>query len=81
MEFSSQAVDLGLEAVCAFLSGSLGVDGVIQVALHGGDVGLHAACVACEDGDIKLDFSEAGGGLSQFILGIFEGSFRLWIEI
>ena len=78
MKFAGQSVDLGGETVGALLGSSLGVKGVIQIALHGGDVSLQTALVVGKDGDLELDFGEALGGLSEFDLGILAGSLGLY---
>lgn len=77
VKFSGQSVDLGGETVGALLGGSLGVEGIIQIALHGGNVSLQAALVVGDDSDLELDFGEALGGLSKLDLGILAGSLGL----
>jgi hypothetical protein len=77
VEFSSKSVDLSCKTVSALLGGSLGVEGIIEVALHGGDVSFQAAFVVAEDGDLELNFSEALGGLSKFSFGILASSLSL----
>ena len=54
-EFLGEPVYLSLESVSALLGGTTAIKSIVQVGLHGGDVGFHAALVVGEGGDLDGD--------------------------
>lgn len=48
--------------------------------MHGRKVTIHAAFVVGEGGDVDGELADAGGGISQLVLGILACSFGLFVE-
>ena len=66
-----------LETVSTLLGRTTGVQCLVQVGLHGRDVGFHATFVGGESGDRDLQFADVARRLVQFVLGVLACSLRL----
>ena len=66
------------QAVATVLSGATVVDVVIEVGLHGADIGLHATLVGGQGGHGDGQLVDAGTSVVQLVLRVLAGALRLW---
>ena len=66
-----------LEPVCTLLGSSPGVEVLVEVGLHGRNVGLHAALVVRDGSDVDGQFVNADSGVVELVLGVLAGTLSL----
>jgi hypothetical protein len=76
-EITGQPGHLIGKVLGSVFSGSLGIDGVIKVNLHTGDVSFHAAFVIGDGLDNDGELTDTGRGFGQLTFSVLAASFGL----